>query len=164
MNHRLANEEDFKAVYDLYMDAASNPYLTYDPMNLEEFRPIFYSVLLSQTLYVVELDGTIIGTYRLISKSDRQSHTVYIGGFAVNPGMKGRGVGSAILHHIKKDCFAKGKSRIELTVDVNNTAAIALYKKLGFVLEGTVKNSYKLSSTNKYYNEYLMAVLQDDEN
>ena len=77
--------------------------------------------------------------------------------------MQGQGLGSKILAHIKSFCAANGKSRIELTVDINNAGAIALYKKMGFDVEGIVRKSYKLSSTNQYYDEYLMAVLQDDQ-
>ena len=47
-------------------------------------------------------------------------------------------------------------------MDVSNAGAIALYKKMGFEIEGIVRNSYKLSSTNKFYDEYLMAVLRDE--
>ena len=160
MIHRQAHAKDFDAVYELYMDERANPYLTYDPMDREQFRPIFDSVLKSQTLYVVEGDQGIIGTYRLISKSDRQQHTVYIGGFTIKQNLQGQGLGSKILSFIKTDCSAKGKTRLELTVDVNNAGAIALYKKMGFVVEGVLKNSYKLSSTNLYYDEYLMAYIQ----
>jgi RimJ/RimL family protein N-acetyltransferase len=160
MFHRLADNSDFDTVYDLYMDEKANPYLTYDLMSRDQFRPIFDSVLKSQTLYVAERDEEIIGTYRLISKSDRQKHTVYIGGFTIKQSLQGQGLGSKLLSFIKSECAAQGKTRIELTVDVNNAGAIALYKKMGFVEEGVLKNSYKLNSTNQYYDEYLMAYIQ----
>jgi len=163
MVHRLATANDFDAVYDLYMDEKSNPYLTYDPMSRTEFIPIYKGVLSTHTLYIVEHEGEIVGTYRLISKSDRQQHTAYIGGFTIRQNMQGQGLGSKILSHIKSFCAANGKFRIELTVDINNAGAIALYKKMGFSVEGIVRKSYRLSSTNQYYDEYLMAILHDDQ-
>jgi len=161
MIHRLAEAKDFNVVYDLYMDEKANPYLTYDFMSREKFLPIYEAVLKSETLYVVEDDNEIIGTYRLISKSDRQRHTVYIGGFTIRQSLQGRGLGAKILGYIKEVCASMGKIRIELTVDVNNAGAVALYKKMGFAVEGIVKKSYRLSSTNKYYDEYLMAFVQE---
>src|SRR5580765_3821837 len=100
MNHRLAHTEDFDDVYDLYMDEYANAYLTYDPMSKEEFRPIYASVLQTQTLYVVDQEGEVIATYRLIAKTDRQQHTVYLGGFTIKNTWQGRGIGAKILSTI----------------------------------------------------------------
>ena len=161
MNHRLANINDFGAVYDLYMDDYANAYLTYDQMSKEEFKPIYESVLKTNTLYVVEENGEVIATYRLIPKTDRQKHTVYLGGFTIKDTSRGKGLGSGILSDIKRQCEENGKVRIELTVDVDNMAAIGLYKKAGFETEGTVRKSYRLSSTNRFYDEYLMAYIKD---
>jgi len=159
MTYRLANTNDFNAVYNLYMDEYANAYLTYDPMSKEEFKPIYESVLNTQTLYVVELNGEVMATYRLISKTDRQQHTVYLGGFTIKDTSRGKGYASQILSAIKNHCKENNKIRIELTVDVDNMAAIGLYKKAGFETEGIVRKSYKLSSTNRFYDEFLMACI-----
>ena len=159
MLHRLAKSNDFDAVYDLYMDEYANAYLTYDPMNKEEFKPIFEALLETQTLYVVEENKEVIATYRLIPKTARQQHTVYLGGFTIKSGKQGKGIGAKIVTDIKKNCEKENKIRIELTVDVDNMRAINLYKKMGFEIEGTVRKSYRLSRTGQFYDEYLMAVL-----
>jgi len=143
----------------MYMDDYANAYLTYDPMSKDEFKPIYESVANTKTLYVVELNGEVMATYRLIPKSDRQRHTVYLGGFTIKDTWRGKGFGSKILSAIKRQCEENRMVRIELTVDVDNMAAIRLYKKAGFETEGTVKKSYKLSRTNRFYDEYLMACI-----
>src|SRR5882724_7912194 len=97
MIYRLASEKDFNAVYDLYMDKTANPYLTYDPMSKETFKPIYAGLLKTETLYVVETDHNIIATYRLIGKSDRQAHTYYLGGLTIKNTMQGKGLGKEIL-------------------------------------------------------------------
>ena len=160
MIHRLAEEKDFSAVYGLYMDTTSNPYLTYDPMPEEDFRPVYNDLLRTGTLYVVEDEKEIISTYRLIPKTARQEHTLYLGSFTVKTSLQGKGFGSKILAQILNGAAAKGKIRVELTVDIHNAPAIALYKKCGFEIEGKVRKSYKLSSTNEYRDEYLMAWVQ----
>ncbi|MBC7827814.1 MAG: GNAT family N-acetyltransferase [Chitinophagaceae bacterium] len=158
MKHRLAIEKDIDFVYDLYMDEVSNPYLTYDPMSKKEFENIYYELLPENTLYIVEIDDRVIASYRLIPKKDRQAHIFYIGGFVVNHAMKGKGFGSKILSHIKDFATKHGKKRIELTVDIENEPAIKLYSKIGFMIEGRIRNSYKRSTTNKYYDEYFMGL------
>jgi len=143
----------------MYMDDYANAYLTYDPMSKGEFKPTYESVVNTQTLYVVEIDGEVMATYRLVPKTDRQQHTVYLGGFTIKDTSRGKGFGSKILSAIKQQCEKNGMVRIELTVDVDNMAAIGLYKKAGFETEGIVKKSYKLSRTNRFYDEYLMACI-----
>ena len=159
MIHRLASLQNFESIYDLYMEESANPYLTYDPTSKEGFTSIYNHLLKTETLFVVENEGAIIATYRLISKTDRQAHTVYLGSFTISKNLQGKGFGKEILAHIKTYAAEQHKIRIELTVDINNAGAIALYKKSGFDVEGLVRKSYRLSTTNEYYDEYLMAVL-----
>ncbi|MGZ8541933.1 MAG: N-acetyltransferase family protein [Chitinophagaceae bacterium] len=159
MLHRLASPEDFENIYELYMEESANPYLTYDPVSKQDFSVIYDQLLETKTVFIVENEGRIIATYRLIPKTARQAHTVYLGSFTIRRDFQGKGFGKKILVHIRDYAAGHHKIRIELTVDVNNAAAIALYKKAGFEVEGTVRKSYRLSATNEYYDEYLMAVL-----
>jgi RimJ/RimL family protein N-acetyltransferase len=159
MIHRLASQQDFESIYDMYMEESANPYLTYDPMSKDDFSKIYNGLLKTETVFVAENEGTIISTYRLIPKTDRQAHTVYLGSFTIKKDFQGKGFGKGILDDIKTFASKQGKVRIELTVDINNTAAIALYKKAGFDTEGRVRKSYALAATNEFYDEYLMAVL-----
>ena len=159
MKLRLADIRDYDKIYEMYMEEEANPFLTYDPMPKEAFKRIYDSLLLTNTLFVVDLDHEIMATYRLIPKTDRQAHTLYLGGFTIHGKFRGQGWGIKILDQIKKLARTEGKKRIELTVDIHNTPAIGLYEKAGFRVEGTMAKSYKLSSTNQFYDEYLMAVL-----
>jgi hypothetical protein len=54
LSHRLALEKDFDAVYDLYMDENSNRFLTYDPVEKEEFETVYKELHGTNTLYLVE--------------------------------------------------------------------------------------------------------------
>jgi RimJ/RimL family protein N-acetyltransferase len=159
LTYRPASETDFDVIYDLYMDETSNLYLTYDPMDKKAFLPIFRKVLATNTLYVAELNREVIATYRLIPKTDRQANTIYLGGFSVKPSLKGKGIGTKILKHIKEEAAHQGKKRIELTVDIVNEAAINLYKKTGFQIEGHIRMSYTRSDTGEYFDEYLMGLI-----
>jgi ribosomal protein S18 acetylase RimI-like enzyme len=159
LQYRQAELKDLEAVYELYMDPSCNPFLTYDPMDLSSFEKIYTELLISKTLFVAELQGEVAGSYRLIPKTFRQACTIYLGGFVVKPSYKGRGLGSAMMHHIKSDLSQKGYKRLELTVDLKNKAAIAFYVKTGFEYEGRLRMSYQYNNEGPYYDEYLMAVI-----
>lgn len=159
MRHRLANIEDRQSIYELYMEESANPFLTYDPMNSDAFNSIFKALLDTGSLFVVENDAGLIGTYRLISKSDRQLHIAYLGSFTTRKVLQGKGFGKQILDHIKAYLIEQGKKRLELTVDVHNAPAISLYKKTDLEIEGLLRNNYRRSDTGQYYDEYIMAVL-----
>lgn len=159
MQHRLITQNDFEALYNLYMDESANAYLTYDPMPTEEFNVVFNELLATATVYAVEWNNEVVATYRLVNNKYRQSHIIYIGSFAVKSNMKGKGIGTNILRHIKQRALAIGKKRIELTVAINNNVAVQLYQKNGFEIEGILKKNYSLNSTGEYYDEYLMSLI-----
>ena len=161
ISHRLALKKDFEAVYELYMDENMNRYLTYDPMERKEFEPIYNELLGTKTLYIAKIGNEVVASYRLIRKTNRESGTIYLGGFVVKNSFQSKGVGAKILSHIKDALRPQDIKRIELTVNIDNERGIRFYKKHGFELEGHIKKSYKLSSTGKYYDEYIMAFIFD---
>jgi RimJ/RimL family protein N-acetyltransferase len=70
---------------------------------------------------------------------------------------RGQGVGSALLAAAINKAKSLGLTRIELTVRENNKAAIALYKKFGFGVEGLHRNA--VCSEMVYENHISMALL-----
>ncbi|MGZ5221798.1 MAG: N-acetyltransferase family protein, partial [Chitinophagaceae bacterium] len=101
MLHRLASPEDFENIYELYMEESANPYLTYDPVSKQDFSVIYDQLLETKTVFIVENEGRIIATYRLIPKTARQAHTVYLGSFTIRRDFQGKGFGKKILVHIR---------------------------------------------------------------
>lgn len=79
-------------------------------------------------------------------------------GIGVGSAYQGRGVGTALMTALCNyaDQWAQ-ILRIELTVYVDNTVAIALYKKFGFFIEGTHR-AYSLRG-GKFMDTYSMARL-----
>jgi len=62
---------------------------------------------------------------------------------AVDPVCRGKGVGRLLVQRVLDDCRASGGSFVSLEVRVSNTAAIVLYKGMGFVETGLRKRYYK---------------------
>jgi putative acetyltransferase len=75
-----------------------------------------------------------------VSQSPRRRHVATIG-MGVKAAARQSGVGSALLSAAIDSCEKwMGVSRIEIEVYTDNAAAIALYQKHGFVVEGTCLN------------------------
>ena len=65
-------------------------------------------------------------------------------GMGLLPEVRGRGVGRRLAEAAIAAAKEQGAERIELEVFASNTRAIALYEKLGFVLEGVKRRARKL--------------------
>ncbi len=87
---------------------------------------------------VAERDGKLVGSAGLhpVGPALRRRHVMTFG-ISVVPEACGQGVGTALLQAICDYADRwMGALRIELTVYVDNAAAIALYRKFGFAVEG----------------------------
>jgi putative acetyltransferase len=92
-------------------------------------------------LLAAELDGAVVGTAGLhpAGASQRRRHALALG-ISVMTEAQGRGVGSALMEGLcdYADNWL-GTLRLELSVYTDNTRAIGLYEKFGFVIEGTMR-------------------------
>ncbi|GAA0854508.1 GNAT family N-acetyltransferase [Aliiglaciecola litoralis] len=109
----------------------------------------FYSLVAQQ-------NGAIVGQLGMeVFKAPRRKHEANIG-MAVSQQWQGKGVGSTLVKaalDLAHNWLAI--SRIELEVYTDNDAAISLYQKFGFTIEGTAKN-YAFRD-GKYVDVFLMA-------
>jgi putative acetyltransferase len=113
-------------------------------------------------LLVAEVEGELVGNAGLHSmgsmgRSARRRHAGYVG-MAVRDDWHGRGVGTALMAAIVDvaDNWL-GYRRLELTVYTDNESALALYRKFGFDVEGTLREySYR---NGRYVDVYTMARL-----
>lgn len=67
-------------------------------------------------------------------------------GMLVDCGWRGRGVGSALVQAAIDMARGQGLHKLSLEVFAHNTAAIALYRKSGFVEEGRRRKQYRRAS------------------
>ncbi|MEG3133665.1 GNAT family N-acetyltransferase [Rouxiella sp. T17] len=80
----------------------------------------------------------VVGQITLhVNPTMRRRHTASFG-LGVHSDFQGQGIGSKLLAAVLDMCDNwLGISRVELTVFIDNHAAIALYNKFDFVVEGT---------------------------
>jgi ribosomal protein S18 acetylase RimI-like enzyme len=109
--------------------------------------------------FVAIMDDKLIGWCDISSMHrDVQKHCGSLG-IGVLDGYRGMGVGEALMLAALDKAKHKGLTRVELTVRENNTMALELYKKLGFVIEGLQHNAVKIDGN--YENYISMALLFD---
>ncbi len=93
----------------------------------------------------------LIGTFTMQPSNMR--HRAVIFGLYVKGEYRKLGIASALLEYALTH-ISDNHQQAHLTVAVDNSAAIALYKKLGFVIYGT--DARALLIDGKYYDEYMM--------
>jgi putative acetyltransferase len=89
---------------------------------------------------VAVVDGRVVGNITLHQNQNPRRGDVAYFGMAVHDDFAGRGVGSALMAAMIQLADGwLGIRRIELEVWTDNAAAIHLYEKFGFVIEGTAR-------------------------
>jgi ribosomal protein S18 acetylase RimI-like enzyme len=159
---RPAAPADLQAVFDIYMHPEVVPFLGYDAMSLDDFRPVFQELVDCGTFYVLERDGGIAGFCRTTRQPGRSSHGATLGTLAVSPRWHRSGVARELVEQIIALLKEQGVLRVELMLEVDNPRALAFYTKLGFKQEGLLRAAYKRASDPHYTDEILMARLLAD--
>ncbi|MDX2046569.1 MAG: GNAT family N-acetyltransferase [Chitinophagaceae bacterium] len=156
---RRATAVDFNFVYQLYMHPQVNPFLLYEPMDAESFRPIYDELLQRGVKYIYASNGVSTGMFKWVPETYRSSHIAYLGGLAIHPSHAGKGHGLKMMEEIIQFGKQQGFLRIELSTAVTNEKAIHLYEKAGFEKEGILKKYTRMEKENVFLDEVMMAYL-----
>jgi RimJ/RimL family protein N-acetyltransferase len=94
----------------------------------------------SDFVLVADADGELIGDLGVQGVTPRRPPSF---GMSVDARWRGRGVGSALLAEAIGRTRSMGAWKLWLEVFPHNEAAIALYRKFGFVEEGLLRAHYR---------------------
>jgi L-phenylalanine/L-methionine N-acetyltransferase len=154
---RKAEPSDAEAIWKCYtspMVVRNTLQLPY--RSLESVRELLTKSGEGQYTLVAVADGEVVGVIGLHTSSrPRVNHRGEIG-MMVRDDWQGKGVGKAMMQAVV-DLADKwlNLTRIELTVFTDNEPAIALYRKFGFEIEGTLrKHSFR---DGEFVDAYAMA-------
>ena len=121
---RTAHQGDFLAVHRFVASC----------QGLERYAEHFYKIMLryfGEGCYIAEQDGEIIG-WILGFKTYNAPGTYFLWQIGIKPGLQGRGIGRSLLRYAEKEIESLGCSRIELTIDPENTPSQKLFEKSGY--------------------------------
>ena len=123
--------------------------------SLDETRGILDGLGDTKILLVAERDGVVLGSAGWTRSAGRRSHAATIG-MGVHDDHVGQGIGAALLGTL---CDAADRwyaiRRLDLTVFVDNAAAIRLYRGFGFEEEGRLRD-YAVAD-GRYVDAFAMA-------
>lgn len=110
---------------------------------------------------VAVMNDRVVGRLGLHLNSGRRAHVAGLG-MMVHADLQGRGIGTALLE-AGVDLAERwlNISRIELEVYTDNAAAVALYKKFGFEIEGTLRDF--AFRDGRFVDAYMMARIRDEQ-
>ncbi|ERK16081.1 MAG: GNAT family N-acetyltransferase [Pantoea sp.] len=138
---RHTTPDDAAVLFQLYSHAETQADTLHLPLQspalwqerLQNIRP-------GEQRLVACIDGQVVGQLTVsVLEAMRRRHTATIG-MGVDPAFHRRGVGSALMAAMVDLCDNWLQvTRIELTVFADNKAAIGLYQKFGFEIEGTAR-------------------------
>jgi RimJ/RimL family protein N-acetyltransferase len=111
----------------------------------------------NQTILIAGKDGQLIGYLTAYGgRYKRNRHNAYII-TGVLQSFTSQGIGTRLFEELEGWAKKNKILRLELTVMAHNELAIALYRKMGFEIEGKKKDSLFINGS--YMDEYCMAKL-----
>lgn len=111
----------------------------------------------NSTIFIAEEANKLVGYLVVIGGiANRNKHSAYLV-IGVLKECSGQGIGTKLFEKLQEWSAHHKIHRLELTVMNHNDRAISLYKKAGFEIEGTKRNS--LFVNGKYIDEYYMSKL-----
>lgn len=162
MKHRIVKMTEGRiAAYRAAFDRVARerryfPQLKAPP--LADMRRFVRGVIRARDLQLVALVGDdVVGWCDIVrGRHDALRHSGVLA-IGVVPEFRGQGIGRDLIKRALATADRRGLTRIELTVRADNPAAIALYKRMGFKVEGTRRNAIRIDG--RYFDQLAMARL-----
>lgn len=137
-------------------------YLTFGlnefPLSLEEEKQTILECLEQKScLMLIAKVGNEIVSHLFLQRSNRP-RLAHIGdvGVSVSKQWWGKSIGKHMMLFAIEWARQNSITKIQLQVRTDNERAILLYRKLGFVIEGTLKQAMKVNDT--YFDDHLMGL------
>jgi len=160
---RPAAEADFEAIWTIFCAhiVAGESYV-FTTATSREAGHHYWLGQGVRSFVAVSAAGRVLGMYRLVPNQVGRGHHVANASFMVSPAAQGAGIGRLLGEH----CLAAARDQGYLAMQFNhvvstNTAAIRLWKKLGFSIVGTLPKAFRHKRLG-YVDAYVMYQLLQD--
>lgn len=125
----------------------------------EETFEFYRNILANDLCQVIALqDGVVIGWCDVLPVHGEARAHVGTLGIALLPSARHCGIGAKLMEAAISKAWAKGLSRIELTVRTDNANAKALYERFGFTVEGINRRAFLVDG--RFFDTYAMALVR----
>ena len=141
---RKAKTEDIAALWHIFHKVVkSGDTYAFDPESTkEDFCSIWFGP--NMHTYVYEDKGKIEGTYFLKANQPGLGNHIANAGYMVDPESRGKGIGRHLCIHSQELALKNNFTAMQFNLVVSsNEKAVALWKKLGFRIIGTIPNSFR---------------------
>ena len=153
---REAIIKDLDGVWEIFRQVIkTGDTYAFDPNSQKEDLPKLWFAP-TMTVYVVEEDGKILGTYYIKPNQTGLGAHVANCGYMVHPEARGRGLARQLFDHswlVAKESGYKGM-QFNFVVSTN-TIAVQLWEKLGFKIIGTIPKGFNHQQLG-YVDAYIM--------
>ncbi|MHC1652264.1 N-acetyltransferase family protein [Stenotrophomonas maltophilia] len=143
MEIRSASESDFDAMWCMFSAAI----VTQDALpfagafEVDTFRTHWFQ---AQAPHVAVLEDQVVGMYKMGPNFPDLGAHVASATYVVDAAAQGRGVGRALVEHSLERARAEGFLAMQFNYVVStNGPAVALYRKLGFDVVGTLPKAFR---------------------
>ena len=138
---RPARIEDYSAV-EAIMEQVQAMHVEmrsdiYRPVEIAMSKEYYREEIANERLFVAEVDGQVAGVLSVLYKHvdnlmQVTRDVVFAEAIAVDGKWRGKGIGRAIIDHLRVIKAEKGLNGIELRVNARNADALAMYEHCGF--------------------------------
>ncbi len=137
-------DELYKCYHTTFSSSKDREFLdSSEKQRREKFDEAIHSDVLNKNLSFVWKDGEKIIGFVFVHSRDNEEH---IHMFGILEEYREKGIATNLLLNILRDVKITGYRRVSLGVDISNTPAFNLYKKIGFKINSrTIVHSWKSS-------------------
>ena len=156
MSVRPARADDEEAL--LAVDRATwSPHTS--PAPAPPAGPFFNERTRPENVLVAEIAGHAVGYGKIEHPTElpASEHVWHVTGLAVDPGFEGEGAGRALMEALIDEARSRGGRRMTLRVFAPNERAQRLYRRLGFEVEGVLREEFQVGD-GEYVDDLFMAL------
>ena len=143
---RKATDADWSAIWPIVQEVAKSgeTYSLEHDLSEEAGRSMWMEPAPGQTAVAVDGSGAVLGSAKMGPNRPGPGSHVGTASFMVAAAARGRGVGRLLGEYVVQRLREEGYQSIQFNAVVeSNTAAVALWKALGFTVIGTVPEAFQ---------------------
>ncbi|MEH6581497.1 MAG: GNAT family N-acetyltransferase [Halioglobus sp.] len=141
---REAHSSDWEHIWPIFKEvvSAGDTYVYPADTRKDEAKAIWLSK--PRATYVVEEEGTILGTYYLKTNQDGPGRHVCKSGYMVSGAARGKGLATTMCNHSQDVARDFGYKAMQFNfVASSNEDAVRLWNKFGFATVGTLPKAFR---------------------